>query len=85
MDASGPRARHRGMFIHVETPELDQLDQESAEGVSVRIGGSRKPTHAVRTTSSQVSEASEKTDRVSSTSLRLANGTGSHRPARTTR
>ena len=83
MDASGPRLRRRGMFFHVETPELDNVEHESAEGVSVRlrvsrprqeraIVGSRKPTHAVRTTSLTSPDSD----------IRLATATGSHRQSR---
>jgi hypothetical protein len=89
MVADGPRVRRRGMFLHVETPELDQVEHESAEGVSIRLRASRpkveqrrqivsvssrKATHAVR--SSSMSSSSE---------FRLATGTGSHRQARMSR
>ena len=61
MDEAGPRVRRRGFFFHVETPELDHAEQESAEGVRVRlraarpraersiVSSARKPTHAIRT------------------------------------
>jgi hypothetical protein len=88
MVAAEPRVRRRGMFFHVETPELDHVEHEAAEGVSIRLRvprprverrqivsvSSRKATHAVRTTS--LSSSSE---------FRLANGTDSHRQARMSR
>ena len=88
MVAGEPRVRHRGMFIHVETPELDQVEHEAPEGVSIRLRvsrprverrqivavSSRKATHAVR--SSSLSSSSD---------FRLASGTGSHRQARMSR
>jgi hypothetical protein len=88
MDVSGPRVRRRGMFFHAETPELDHVEQEGTEGVSTRlrvsrpraeraIVGSRKPTHAVRTTS--LSSDSSSAD------VRFESGTGNHRQARMSR
>ena len=85
MGIAEPRVRRRGMFVHVETPELDTVEQEATEGVSrlrasrprperAIVGSSRKPTHAVRTTS--LSSSSE---------ARLANGTGSHQQVRMSR
>ena len=88
MVAGEPHARHRGMFFHVETPELDHVEHEAPEGVSIRLRvarpkverrqivavSSRKATHAVR--SSSLSNSSE---------FRLANETGSHRQARMSR
>jgi hypothetical protein len=85
MVAAEPRVRRRGMFFHVETPELDQVEHEAPEGVSIRLRvarpkverrqivsvSSRKATHAVR--SSSLSSSSE---------FRLATETGSHRQAR---
>jgi hypothetical protein len=37
MDAGEPRARRRGFFFHVETPDLDATDHDSADGISVRL------------------------------------------------
>jgi hypothetical protein len=88
MVADEPRVRRRGMFFHVETPELDQVEHEAAEGVSIRLRVSRPrserrqivsvsqhtATHAVR--SSSVRDTSE---------FRLATATGSHRQARMSR
>ncbi len=92
MVAGEPRVRRRGMFFHVETPELDQVEHESADGVSIRLRvgrpkverrqivavSSRKATHAVRSSSrdSSLSASSE---------FRLASETGSHRQARMSR
>ena len=47
MDDDGPRARRRGMFFHVETPELDDVETESAEGMPARITR-RRPAKAAR-------------------------------------
>ena len=88
MVAAEPRVRRRGMFFHVETPELDHVEHEAPEGVSIRLGASRprierrqivavssrKATHAVRTSSLS-----------SSSDFRSASGTGSHRQARMSR
>jgi hypothetical protein len=98
MGIAEPHVRRRGFFFHVETPELDHIEQDSSEGVSVRLrvarpraerrqalGSSRKPTHAVRTTSlsSSSSEADEGGRPI--ITLRLASATGSHRQARMSR
>ena len=88
MDVPEPRVRRRGMFVHAETPELDHVEQESTEGVPVRlrtsrpraeraIVGSRKPTHAVRTTSLNNSS--------SAGDVRFESATGSHRQVRMSR
>ena len=85
MVAAEPHVRRRGMFFHVETPELDHVEHEAAEGVSIRLRvarpkverrqivsvSSRKATHAVRSTSLS-----------SSSGFRLASETGSHPQAR---
>ena len=42
MDEGEPRLRRRGMFVHVETPELDQVEHESAEGIAIRRVPDRK-------------------------------------------
>ena len=89
MDIAEPRVRRRGFFFHVETLELDHIEQETAEGVPVRLRASRpraehprisadsshKPTHAVR--SSVIEE--------STSEIRSANGIGSHRQGRMSR
>jgi hypothetical protein len=88
MVAAEPRVRRRGMFFHAETPELDHVEHEAPEGVSIRLRvarpkverrhivavSSRKATHAVR--SSSLSASSE---------FRSESGTGSHRQARMSR
>ena len=88
MVAAEPRVRRRGMFFHVETPELDQVEHEAAEGVSIRLRvarpkverrqivsvSSRKATHAVRSTFMS-----------SSSEFRLENATDSHRQVRMSR
>ena len=97
MGIAEPRVRRRGFFFHVETPELDHVEQESTEGVSARlrvarpraeraiVSSARKPTHAVRTTalSSPTSESVESSR--PTVALRLASETGSHRQARMSR
>jgi len=50
MDAGEPHARRRGMFFHVETPDLDDAETESAEGLPIRAAR-RKPALAVQPTS----------------------------------
>jgi hypothetical protein len=82
MDESEPRLRRRGMFVHVETPELDQIEHESAEGISIRRVPTRKPTHAVRMISESKSESHERARR---DPLRSESATGSHRQARMSR
>ena len=38
MDASEPRTRHRGFFLHSETTgEYDSTEQENPEGFTVRV------------------------------------------------
>ena len=85
MDVAEPRVRRRGFFVHVETPELDNVEQESTEGTTrlrvsrprterAMVSSSRKPTHAVRTTSL-----------TSTSELRLTSATGTHRQARMSR
>jgi hypothetical protein len=37
MDVGEPRVRRRGFFFHVETPDLDAVEQDTAEGISVRL------------------------------------------------
>ena len=47
MDDGQPRVRRRGMFFHAETPELDDVETESAEGMPARITR-RRPVKAAR-------------------------------------
>ena len=88
MDVAEPRVRRRGFFVHVETPVLDHVEQGSTEGTArlrvsrpradrAMVSSSRKPTHAVRTTSL--------TSTHSTSELRLESETGSHRQARMSR
>lgn len=37
MDVAEPRVRRRGFFFPVEPPDLDATEQDSAEGISVRL------------------------------------------------
>jgi hypothetical protein len=41
MDAGEPRVRRRGFFFHVETPDLDATDHDSADGTSMRLRAAR--------------------------------------------
>jgi hypothetical protein len=82
MDASEPRVRRRGFFFHVEPHELDPVEHEAAEGISIRLTGSRKPTHAIRATS-LVTEPDQAKTRTSA--IRSGNETGSRQPAGTSR
>ena len=49
MDASEPRVRHRGFFLHSDTGESDSVDHENPEGfvIRVRIARPASPRHAV--------------------------------------
>lgn len=67
MDVGEPRVRRRGFFFHVEPPDLDATEQDSAEGISARLrvarpakerlerslltAGRRAVTSAIRSTS----------------------------------
>jgi hypothetical protein len=84
MGISEPRVRQRGFFFHVEPRSVDQVEYEAAEGVSIRLGSTRKPTHAIRTTS--LSQPREQTQKGrSGAGFRSASGTGTHRQARMSR
>ena len=85
MDAGTPRVRRRGLFFHVETPELDGIETESAEGMPARIA--RKPIQAMRASAAPAAQsklnstASRQQVRMRR-SFRFASATGSRRPAR---
>jgi hypothetical protein len=84
MDVAEPRVRRRGLFFHAETPDPDHVEYEAAEGIAIRPGSTRKPTHAIRTTSLSPSrEVNHKGRSVGP--IRSANGTDSHRQARMSR
>ena len=83
MDAGQPRVRRRGFFFHVEPDELDPVEHDAAEGLSVRPGPSRKATHAVRTGSSVAS--AETKSQPHTVGLRSANATEIRQPVRTRR
>ena len=53
MNACEPQVRRRGMFFHVETPELDNVEVESAEGMPARIARRKSPPET-RMTSAQL-------------------------------
>lgn len=84
MDIAEPRVRRRGFFVHVEPRSLDHVEHEAAEGVSVRPRSTRKPTHAIRTTSLASSREDNQKSR-SGAGFRSASGTGNHRQARMSR
>ena len=87
MIESEPRTRHRGYFFHVEPHSPDQAEQETAEGVSARPVSSRKPTHAIRTSSlsTPLTREAVKGTRSEGMAIRSESATGSHRQARTSR
>jgi hypothetical protein len=83
MDEGEPRARRRGMFFHAETPELDDIETESAEGMPARIAR-RRPAKAARTPYAATEQpAFSATPSLHKTrmsrSFRFANATGSRR------
>jgi hypothetical protein len=84
MDIAEPRVRRRGFFFHVETPEADHVEHEAAEGIPIRLNSTRKPTHAIRTTSLSHGREDSPKGR-SAGAIRSAIGTGSHRQARMSR
>ena len=59
MDEGQPRMRRRGMFINVETPDLDAVEQESAEGIPSRRLRPRRPVQQVRPTSLSTTKDTE--------------------------
>jgi len=83
MDEGEPRVRRRGLFFHVETPELDSVEHDTAEGISIRPVPNRKPTPAIGTTSpSDCEEPVQKRRRASGRgAFRSASATGTHPPA----
>ena len=86
MDAGEPRVRRRGMFFHVETSEPDHGEHESAEGISIRQGPTRKHTHAIRTSLSQSEHtAGQNQPAGASRTFRSATATDSRRQARMSR
>jgi hypothetical protein len=81
MDAGEPHARRRGMFVQAETPELDAMETESAEGMPVRIAR-RKRTLAARPGSALPPDAipnASKHQHQIRRPFRFANETGSRR------
>lgn len=100
MDVAEPRVRRRGFFFHVEPPDLDATEQDSAEGISVRLRVARPPkerlerssltagrkavTSAIRSLVVQPVESHQKNGSRASVA-RSGNGTGSHRLARMSR
>ena len=83
MDDGEPRVRRRGMFFHVETPELDDVETESAEGMPARVTR-RRPVKAARTLSAAADQpALRATPSLHRTRMsrpfRFANATGSRR------
>ena len=88
MVAAEPRVRRRGMFFHAETPELDHVEQEAPEGVSVRVRVARSTAERpqiVAASSRRAAHALRPSSLSTSSDFRLASGTGSHRQARMSR
>ena len=83
MDVREPRVRRRGFFVHVEPYELDPVEHDTAEGVSIRLSPSRKATHSVRGGSSVASVDSK--SKPQTAAVRSATATGSRQQARTHR
>ena len=95
MDVCEPRVRRRGMFFQVETPELDAIESESAEGIPARIARP-KPTQTVRTATAHVDATAARQvqgagnpprqlRRTRARSFRFATATGSRRLSQMTR
>jgi hypothetical protein len=81
MDVPDPRVRRRGYFFDVEPQSPDYGEHEAPEGMTIRLGSTRKPTHAMRPTSLGKDSA----DNSRAQDVRSASATGSHRPSRTPR
>ena len=95
MDICEPRVRRRGMFFQVETPELDAIETESAEGIPARIARP-KPGQTVRTGTASVEATAARQvqgagnpprqlRRTRARSFRFATATGSRRLSQMTR
>lgn len=87
MDEGEPRLRRRGMFFHVETPELDDIEHDSAEGIVIRQVPGRKPTRTARAISLSKSVGAVPTRQpgAPSRSIRSESGIDSRRQARMSR
>ena len=87
MTEDEPRLRRRGMFHHVETPELDDTEHDSAEGISIRQVPRRRPARAASTTSLSTSEnvTAVGKPRVSRRPIRSASATDSRQQAQMSR
>jgi hypothetical protein len=88
MDGCQPRVRRRGMFIHVETPELDATETESAEGIPARIARPksrqivRPASRTIEVSSANPTQAAVSARQVRprrTRSFRFATATGSRR------
>ena len=95
MDVCEPHVRRRGMFFHVETPELDAIETESAEGIPARIARP-KSRQTVRTAAAEVEATAAPAvqgagnpprhlRRTRGRSFRFATATGSRRLSQMTR
>ena len=87
MDEGEPRVRRRGMFINVETPDLDAAEQESPEAIASRRVLHRRPAQQVRPTSLSTTKNTAATEPRSAPgrSARSETGTGSHQPLQMSR
>ena len=86
MDEGEPRVRRRGMFFHVETPELDSIEHDNAEGISIRQVPTRKPSPANGTTSPSDSvDPDQQRRHVSRRRFKSASATGTRQRAQMNR
>jgi hypothetical protein len=83
MDVAEPRVRRRGFFFHVETPDLDAPEEDTAEGISVRLRVARPRVE--RSSLAAGRKAVTSAIRSTSSATRSENGTGSHQRARMSR
>jgi len=83
MDVPDPRVRRRGYFVHIEPQSPDQDEHEAPEGPTIRLGSTRKPTHAIGVSS--ISSSKDSAEKPRGQHARSASATGSRRPLRTPR
>jgi len=84
MDDGVPSTRRRGMFSHIDTPELDHVEHESAEGISVRAVTRRRPARPIRVALPNTSVTASRL-KLDDSAARSANGTDNRRQVRTSR
>ena len=79
MVSEEPRVRRRGMFFHVETPELDHVEQEAPEGLSIRLRVARARLERRPAAAMSAPKAAH------AVPVKSTSATGSHQQARMTR